>query len=62
MRDERVNWFSKFVTVLAYTFILAPMIIIVIISSCNIMSYLKLIVIRNYYAKSKRATHIGIAL
>lgn len=32
MRDERVNWFSKFVTVLAYTFILAPMIIIVIIS------------------------------
>ena len=32
MRDERVNWFSKLVTVLAYTFILAPMIIIVIIS------------------------------
>ena len=32
MRDDRVNWFSKLVTVLAYTFILAPMIIIVIIS------------------------------
>ena len=32
MSDERVNWFSKLVTVLAYTFILAPMIIIVIIS------------------------------
>lgn len=36
--------------------------VIAIISSCNIMSYLKLIVIRNYYAKSKRATHIEIAL
>ncbi len=36
--------------------------VIAIISSCNIMSYLKLIVIRNYYAKSKRATPIGIAL
>ena len=35
--------------------------VIAIISSCNILSYIKLIVIRYYYAKSKRATPIRIA-
>lgn len=32
MREDRVNWFSKLITVIAYTFILAPMIIIAIVS------------------------------
>ena len=32
MRDDRVNWFSKLITIITYTFILAPMIIIVIVS------------------------------
>lgn len=32
MREDRVNWFSKLITILTYTFILAPMIIIVAVS------------------------------
>lgn len=32
MREDRVNLFSKIMTILAYTFILAPMIIIVVVS------------------------------
>ncbi|MEA4972745.1 MAG: ABC transporter permease [Candidatus Metalachnospira sp.] len=32
MREDRVNWFCKLMTIIAYTFILAPMIIIVIVS------------------------------
>ena len=32
MRVDRVNWFSKLITILTYTFILAPMIIIVAVS------------------------------
>lgn len=32
MRDERVNWFSKLITIITYLFILAPMIIIVAVS------------------------------
>lgn len=32
MRDDRVNWFSKLITIITYFFILAPMIIIAIVS------------------------------
>lgn len=32
MREDRVNWFSKLITILTYTFMLAPMIIIVAVS------------------------------
>ena len=32
MREDRVNWFSKLITILTYTFIHAPMIIIVAVS------------------------------
>ena len=32
MREDRVNWFSKLITILTYTFILAPMLIIVAVS------------------------------
>lgn len=32
MREDRVNWLSKLITIITYTFILAPMVIIAIVS------------------------------